>query len=370
MELSVIILNYKVPGHLLLCVDSVSKAISNINAEIIVADNDSKDNSLSLIEEYFPSVKLIPISENLGFAKGNNIAIKQAKGKYICLLNPDTVVAEDTFLKSLAFAKKINNLGALGVQLIDGRGNFLPESKRNIPTPKIALEKLLGLDKGYYANLLQKDDVGEVDILVGAFMLMRKDRYHQVGGLDEAYFMYGEDIDLSYQFLKNGFKNFYLGSIKCIHFKGESTVKDHSFRNHFFGAMQLFYKKHFKTNLVLQKTVLMGLAIAKNLKLGVRLVEPEEKKPKSTWLVSEDESLIERLKQYHHIKKIAYSELEKLNLNEALVIFDSKKVDYQAIINTIATYSKKECKFRIIPRTENVVVGSDYSNIKGKVTFI
>jgi GT2 family glycosyltransferase len=167
-----------------LCLQSVEAAVAGLEAEIIVVDNNSKDESCAMIEEKFPKVKLIANKDNSGFSKGNNIGVAQAKGEYICILNPDTVVAEDTFRALLNFANKQNNLGIVGCKLIDGNGDFLPESKRNIPVPKIAIQKALGNAKNYYANHIKENEIAKADVFVGAFMLMKRKVYNQVNGFD------------------------------------------------------------------------------------------------------------------------------------------------------------------------------------------
>ena len=196
MQLSVIILNYNVRYFLEQCVLSVQNALETIDGEIIVIDNNSPDDSCTIMKQRFPNVKLIQNSENVGFPKGNNIGVAQAKGKYICILNPDTVVAEDMFTKVLAFAQQQSDLGIVGCKLIDGAGNFLPESKRGVPTPWVAFTKITGLYKlfsgtfgKYYAQHLNENQTGKVDILVGAFMFLKRDLYLEVGGFDEDCFM-------------------------------------------------------------------------------------------------------------------------------------------------------------------------------------
>ncbi|MBT8268681.1 MAG: glycosyltransferase family 2 protein, partial [Bacteroidia bacterium] len=210
MKLSVVILNYNVRHFLELCLCSVEKATKGLDTEIIVADNNSSDDSCAMVRVEFPGVKLIENKENLGFAKGNNAAVEQAQGEYICILNPDMVVPENLFRELLDFASDHPKMGAVGCKLIDGSGQFLPESKRNVPTVKVALGKLTGSSKGYYADHIEVDHDAPVDILVGAIMFMKKAVYKEVGGFDEAYFMYGEDIDLSYTLLKKGYQNWYL----------------------------------------------------------------------------------------------------------------------------------------------------------------
>jgi GT2 family glycosyltransferase len=259
MQLSVIILNYNVRYFLELCVLSVQKSIANLDAEIIVIDNNSSDDSCAMMQQRFPNVKLIQNKENSGFPKGNNIGVAQAQGEYLCILNPDTVVAEDTFEKVLAFAKSKSDLGIVGCKLIDGTGKFLPESKRGIPTPWVAFTKIFGLYKWfpksslfnkYYAQHLNENQTGKVEILVGAFMLMKRELYDEIGGFDENCFMYSDDIDLSYRTLQKGNSNYYFHETIVIHYKGESTVKDGTYMKRFREAMQFFYKKHFRKSLL------------------------------------------------------------------------------------------------------------------------
>ncbi|RYF86466.1 MAG: glycosyltransferase family 2 protein, partial [Chitinophagaceae bacterium] len=254
MKLSVIILNYNVRYFLQQCIMSVVKALEGIESEIIVVDNNSPDDSCDMVCALFPNVRLIANTENLGFPKANNIGVAAASGDYICILNPDTAVAENTFTKLLAFVEKLHNPGITGVKLIDGTGKFLPESKRGLPTPFTAFTKMSGLYKAfpktfgkYYATHITSEQTGKVDILVGAFMFLKRQDYLDFGGFDEQFFMYGEDIDLSYRMLQSGKSNHYLHSTSVIHYKGESSVKDARYRQRFSEAMQLFYKKHFSS---------------------------------------------------------------------------------------------------------------------------
>jgi GT2 family glycosyltransferase len=267
MQLSVIILNYNVRYFLEQCVASVQEALSNIDGEIIVVDNNSLDDSCEMMKTHFPNVKLIENNTNLGFPKGNNIGVAHAKGDYICILNPDTVVAEDTFEKVLAFAEKQKNIGIVGCKLIDGTGNFLPECKRGVPTPFVALTKIFGLYKlfpktalfnRYYAQHLSENETGKVGILVGAFMIMKRNLYQEIGGFDENCFMYSDDIDLSYIALKKGKTNYYFHETTVIHYKGESTVKDGLYMKHFREAMQFFYRKHFRSSIIFDVFMKIG----------------------------------------------------------------------------------------------------------------
>ncbi len=367
MQLSIIILNYKVPYYLLQCVDSVSKALKNINAEIIVVDNNSQDTSCQLVKENFPKVRIIANKENLGFAKGNNIGIKEAKGKFICLLNPDTIVSKNTFSSLLSFAEKNRDFGAIGPRLIDGTGNFLPESKRSIPTPTIAFQKLMGIGKNYYAPIHFAKN-GKVAILVGAFMLMRKDRYWEVNGLDEDYFMYGEDIDLSYKFIKAGYQNYYVGSEIVLHFKGESTAKDATYRKRFFDAMQIFYKKHFAQHSIGKTMVKAGLILAKNF---YSFTEKKEKKTtfKQVLLVGGDFDMLNQLsKKYKEpIHLINKKLVTKKKFSNSLLIFISENVSYKEIFYIMGVQKNKNNFFRIKPGKFNFIIGSDSNRAKGEV---
>lgn len=255
MDLSVIIVNYNVKHFLEQCLHSVFKASKNIDTEIFVVDNNSVDGSAQLIREKFPNIHFIENKDNVGFSRANNQAIKLSKGKYILLLNPDTVVEEDTFTNVIDFMDEHPDAGGLGVKMIDGKGTFLPESKRGLPTPWVAFYKMFGLSKlfpkskkfgKYHLSFLDDNEIHEVDVLAGAFMLMRKSALDKVGLLDETFFMYGEDIDLSYRITQGGFKNYYFPETTIIHYKGESTKKGTlNYVKVFYNAMIIFVKKHF-----------------------------------------------------------------------------------------------------------------------------
>jgi GT2 family glycosyltransferase len=258
VKLSIVIVNYNVKHFLGQCLISVERAIKNINAEVFVVDNASTDGSCEMVMESFGWVKLIASPTNLGFSTGNNHAIKHATGEYILLLNPDTVVAEDTFEKCIAFMDARPEAGALGVRMIDGKGNFLPESKRGLPTPSVAFYKTFGLSKifsksktfnRYHLGFLPEHETNEVEILSGAFMFIRKKVLDEIGLLDETFFMYGEDIDLSYRIIKAGYKNYYFADTTIIHYKGESTRKGSlNYVKVFYNAMIIFARKHYSGN--------------------------------------------------------------------------------------------------------------------------
>lgn len=250
---------------------SVRRAIDGIDAEIFVVDNNSVDGSVQMLKEKFPEVKLIDNKENLGFSKANNQAIKQSSGEYVLLLNPDTVVEAETFSKVIQFMDSHEDAGALGVKMIDGKGNFLPESKRGLPTPTVALYKIMGLSRlfrkskrfnKYHLGYLDKNQTHEIEILAGAFMLLRKKVLDITGLLDETFFMYGEDIDLSYRIIKAGYKNYYFPETRIIHYKGESTKKSSiNYVFVFYNAMIIFAKKHFSQKNARLFAFLINLAI-------------------------------------------------------------------------------------------------------------
>ena len=254
MKLSIVIVNYNVEHFLEHCLLSVRKAIKNIDAEIFVVDNNSVDSSVNMLKNKFPEVKLIKNKENVGFAKANNQAIRISTGEYVLLLNPDTVVEEDTFTKCLSFMDSHIDAGGLGVKMIDGQGKILKESKRGFPTPWVCFCKMTGLASifpnskkycGYYMGHLPYTETNQVNILAGAFMLIRKKTLDEVGLLDETFFMYGEDIDLSYRITKAGWKNYYFADTSIIHYKGESTKKGSlNYVYTFYNAMDIFAKKH------------------------------------------------------------------------------------------------------------------------------
>lgn len=279
-KLSVVIVNYNVKHFIEQCLFSVLKASENINCEIFVVDNNSVDGSVTLIKDKFPQINLIVNKTNTGFSVANNQAIKLAKGEYVLLLNPDTVVQEDTFTKSIAFMDAHPEAGGLGVKMLDGQGNFAPESKRGLPTPSVAFYKMFGFSRffpkskkfgKYHLSFLPENQINEIDVISGAFMLVRKSVLDTIGLLDETFFMYGEDIDLSYRIKKAGYKNYYFPQTQIIHYKGESTKR--SSLNYviiFYKAMAIFSKKHFSGSNAFWFNALIHLAIF--LKAGIALL--------------------------------------------------------------------------------------------------
>ena len=258
MQLSIIIVNYNVKFFLEQCLLSVAKATKNIDVEILVVDNNSTDGSRAFFENKFPTQTILFTwnDHNTGFAVANNEALKKAKGEYILFLNPDTILPEDCLEKCISFIKSRDDNCALGIKMLDGSGNFLRESKRSFPSPSTSLYKLSGLARHfphskvfakYHLGNLSENENHEVAVLAGAFMMIPQKILAITGGFDDAFFMYGEDIDLSFRIQEAGFKNFYFAESSFIHFKGESTKKGSlNYVKMFYTAMIVFVKKHYR----------------------------------------------------------------------------------------------------------------------------
>ncbi len=255
MKLSVVIVNYNVKHYLEQCLNSVCKAVGNVpSAEVIVVDNASSDGSVEYIRERFPDINLIASDKNLGFARANNLAIRQSKGEYVLLLNPDTIVAENTFAHFVDFMDKHPDAGACGAYMLHTDGTFALESRRGLPTPFVAFCKMSGLTSlfpkshifgRYYMRYLNEREINPIEIVSGAYMFLRREALDKAGLLDEDFFMYGEDIDLSYRILKSGYQNYFVPS-PILHYKGESTEKSsYRYTHTFYQAMQLFFRKHY-----------------------------------------------------------------------------------------------------------------------------
>ena len=375
MQLSVIILNYNVRFFLEQCVFSVQKALENIEGEIIVVDNNSSDDSCAMMKEKFSNIKLIENKENLGFPKGNNIGVAEAKGEYICILNPDTVVAEDTFIKILSTKNWQLNTGIVGCKLIDGTGNFLPESKRGVPTPWVAFTKIFGLYKlfpnsngfnKYYAQNIAENQSGKVDVLVGAFMVMKRSLYLEVGGFDENCFMYSDDIDLSFMIKKLGKQNYYFADTTVIHYKGESTIRDGLYMKRFREAMQFFYKKHFKKSVFFDVMMKMGAfvfsLIKKNQQKEVQDIIDE------CVVFSKDEFELNLNKKTTYLNELGLFKNDKtLNIE---VIFNVNSFTFKEIIHFMELNKSSNITFKNHVFSSDFMIGSNSSNDRGKVILI
>jgi GT2 family glycosyltransferase len=353
VKLSVIIVNYNVKYFLEHCLNSVSKACNNIEAEIVVVDNASTDGSRSFLENRFPNVRFIWNESNLGFSKANNQALNSTTGEHTLFLNPDTIVPEDCFEKCIDFFAKHADCGAIGVKMIDGSGNFLKESKRSFPTPAASFYKLTGLHKlfpaskrfaAYYAGHLSDSKTSSIEVLSGAFMMLSDKMLKRVKGFDEDFFMYGEDIDLSFRIKKTGFKNYYFAETTIIHFKGESTQKNNpEYAERFYGAMKLFVQKHYRDNKWQQKLLLMAIASGKKIAEAKRQLNEKF----HTHLI--------KLKPPEMIQQIRFSEIPFIisgritannldknphsgNINQILQIIEKDKIDYLLCCENELTY--------------------------------
>lgn len=378
--ISVIILNYNVCQFLEMCILSVQQALGDLKTEIIVVDNNSSDGSCVMVRSRFPDVILIENKENLGFPKGNNIGVAAATGEYICILNPDTVVTRDTFSKAMGCFCLADNIGIVGVRLIDGRGHFLRESKRGVPTPFVAFTKVAGLYKlsklfgRYYAEHLDSRASGPVDILPGAFMMMKRELYLEVGGFDEDCFMYSDDIDLSYQVLKSGRQNYYLGATSIIHYKGESTIRDGLYMQRFREAMEFFYKKNFKPSPVLSWMMKLGtiwFSAVKRLEGNRLRVKPW---PERYFLISDSEELKNELEEQfgqrvHRQTRYQQPFFSPLVLQgyKCMYIFDNNHINFTTIVGIMDLNRNPNVIFRIMPMETDFIIGSDSSVDRGEV---
>ncbi len=254
MQLSIIIVNFNVKHFLHQCLQSVERACANIDAEVIVIDNCSQDGSIEYLQPLHPNVTFIPNTQNLGFAKANNIGIRQSRGEYVLLLNPDTFITERTLTDCISFMDLHPEAGGAGVKMLNRNGTFALESRRGIPTPFVAFCKMSGLCSlfprsrvfgKYYMQYLDKEEENPIEIISGAFMFLRRSTLNRSGLLDEDFFMYGEDIDLSYRLLLTGQQNFYIPT-PIFHYKGESTQKNsYRYVHNFYKAMLIFLRKHY-----------------------------------------------------------------------------------------------------------------------------
>ena len=245
MKLSVVIVSYNVRDYLENCLQSVSSALEGIEGEVFVVDNHSDDDSVEAVRSQYPWVRLIENQENMGFSRANNIAIREARGEYVLLLNPDTIVEKSTLREVLRFMEEHPKAGGAGVMMHNADGSLAPESRRALPTPWVSCLKMLGFTKRYYMSHLPWDQPSRIEVISGAFCFLRKKALDEVGLLDEDFFMYGEDIDLSYRLMKGGWENWYL-PYPITHFKGKSTQKsDYRYVHIFYKAMLIFFRKHY-----------------------------------------------------------------------------------------------------------------------------
>lgn len=364
-QLSIVIVNYNVRHFLALCLDSVFSAIAHLDAEVIVVDNASSDESCEMVKQKFPGVIVVENKDNVGFATANNQGVAIAQGEYVCILNPDTVVGEQVFDTIYAFAKANPKKGAIGVRLVNGTGKFLPECKRNLPLPKVAFQKLFGTGDAYYARNIKADGRGVIHVLVGAFMFMKKEVYQKAGGFDQQYFMYGEDIDLSHTITQMGYENYYMGDQVVIHFKGESTAKDEVYRKRFYSAMRIFYNKHLKRNELEGGIVNMGLWYASKFHRRASLTKEKEIQ------VSKKYSLISKKTALRKtIEKMTKSNIEQKNEISSVqsgmeFLLDMDMLSYQECIRHMLDNQDKGITYKFIPKNSTFALGSNSSEGRG-----
>lgn len=322
VKLSIVIVNYNVKYFLEQCLSSVRAATIGIDAEIFVVDNHSTDGSMDYLKPKFEEVHFIENLHNPGFAIANNQALQQCKGQYVLLLNPDTVIGEDSLRSLCFFMDEHPDAGSIGVKMMDGHGVFLPESKRSFPTPWVSFCKLFGLSSFFpyspflarYSLLyLDKEKQHKIDVLSGAFMFIRREALDKVGLLDESFFMYGEDIDLSYRIKLGGYKNYYLPE-RILHYKGESTKHgDMKYFKAFYGAMLIFYKKYYaRSGWLMGGLVRLAIALKTLMAALFGASKSKKKKTKHSRLL-----VLCREEHFEKIKKICVGrmpELEFVNL--------------------------------------------------------
>jgi len=285
MELSVVIVSYNVREFLEQSLKSVFRASANIECEIIVVDNNSDDGSCQMVGQHFPAVTLIKNLTNNGFSAANNQAIRLARGRFILLLNPDTIIEDDTLIKCISFMNGNPDAGAVGVRMVDGNGSYLPESKRALPTPSAAFFKTFGIAglfprskqfSRYYSIHVDQMTTSEVEVLAGAYMFIRAETLKKTGLLDEDYFMYGEDIDLSIRIMKAGYKNYYFPETTIVHYKGMSTRRNgYADINHFYKAMRIYIRKRSAEGefRYLKSILIAGTYVRQSLALITRFVK-------------------------------------------------------------------------------------------------
>ncbi len=360
MKVSVIIVNYKVKYYLAQCLHSVLKAMDGIDGEIIVVDNDSQDDSIDYARELYPQVTFIENKENLGFSCANNIAIRQSKGEYVLLLNPDTIVNEHLLADCITLLDTHPEIGATGVRMLNENGTFAPESRRGVPTPFTAFCKMVGLTSlfpksrlfgRYYMKYLDEYAATPIDIVSGACMFIRKSVLDECGLLDEDFFMYGEDIDLSYRMLKTGKQNYYLPT-RILHYKGESTHKN-TFRYVyvFYEAMYIFFRKHYASyNWILSVPIRSAIYLKGGVEFFSRKLRGWLKKPMSDqeylqtvrFLLKGSNRTIEAMVEICEHNKLAYDVVENDTIQYDYVVFDVDEFSYDQILEELERKSKSK----------------------------
>jgi N-acetylglucosaminyl-diphospho-decaprenol L-rhamnosyltransferase len=376
MDLSIIIVNYNAKYFLEQCLHSIDRAVKNIEAEIILVDNHSSDQSLEWIKPRFPKITCIANGENLGFARANNQALAVSRGKQVLFLNPDTIVGEECIRNCLQFAEKQGGLGAIGLRMIDGSGRFLAESKRGLPMPSAAFYKLFGLSSlfpssthfnSYYQPAVEEKNIQSIDVLAGAFMMVNRTLLESLGGFDERFFMYGEDIDLCYRIKLKGLRNYYLGNETIIHFKGESTIRDIAHVEQFYKAMEQFLDKHFQDrySAIQLRLIHSGIRFRKLLAHIFRKRNSSGTGIPSmlnTVLVGDKDSCAKLSLKFSSFE---LREVEKISAARAIIFCEGEEFPYSRIIEYMQEHPGEKI-YRIHSNGSDSIVGSDSKDQRGQ----
>ena len=395
MKLSVVIVNYNVSHYLLQCVDSLSHALRGTDSEVIVVDNHSRDNSVTLLRQYHPEVRIVENLHNLGFAKANNIAIRQSRGEYVLLLNPDTIVSESVVKGVISFLDSHPEAGSAGVRMLNADGTVAPESRRGVPTPMTAFYKLSGLCGmfpnsrrfgRYYLGHLSWDSPQQIEVVSGAFCMLRTSVLKKVGLLDEDYFMYGEDIDLSYRILKSGATNWYVPET-ILHYKGESTHKS-SFRyvHVFYQAMHIFFRKHFshlglfisipiKTAIIVKASSALLLMLTERMRLSLGFARRNNGLTAGPMLCVGSDSMVATCREISNKHGLEATLCICSSLNEVsswedrlsdktgkalTVVFDPEKFDYGSMLSFVSDNHMRNISLGVFqPSTSSIITQSE-----------
>ena len=395
MKLSVVIVNYNVSHYLLQCVDSLSHALRGTDSEVTVVDNHSRDNSVTLLRQYHPDVRIVENLHNLGFAKANNIAIRQSRGEYVLLLNPDTIVSESVVKGVISFLDSHPEAGSAGVRMLNADGTVAPESRRGVPTPMTAFYKLSGLCGmfpnsrrfgRYYLGHLPWDSPQQIEVVSGAFCMLRTSVLKKVGLLDEDYFMYGEDIDLSYRILKSGATNWYVPET-ILHYKGESTHKS-SFRyvHVFYQAMHIFFRKHFshlglfisipiKTAIIVKASSALLLMLTERMRMSLGFARRNNGLTAGPMLFVGSDSMVATCREISNKHGLEATLCICSGLNEVssyvdrlsdetgkalTVVFDPEKVDYGSMLSFVSDNHMRNISLGVFqPSTSSIITHSE-----------
>ena len=395
MKLSVVIVNYNVSHYLLQCVDSLSHALRGTDSEVIVVDNHSRDNSVTLLRQYHPEVRIVENLHNLGFAKANNIAIRQSRGEYVLLLNPDTIVSESVVKGVISFLDSHPEAGSAGVRMLNADGTVAPESRRGAPTPMTAFYKLSGLCGmfpnsrrfgRYYLGHLPWDSPQQIEVVSGAFCMLRTSVLKKVGLLDEDYFMYGEDIDLSYRILKSGATNWYVPET-ILHYKGESTHKS-SFRyvHVFYQAMHIFFRKHFshlglfisipiKTAIIVKASSALLLMLTERMRMSLGFARRNNGLTAGPMLFVGSDSMVATCREISNKHGLEATLCICSSLNEVssyvdrlsdetgkalTVVFDPEKFDYGSMLSFVSDNHMRNISLGVFqPSTSSIITQSE-----------